>query len=346
MSTPTDSTISYRPAALVDRDAVDRAVAESNRAACNRLWLEAHHGCDHDAMARLGPVLASHKGGHLGTGMTYARLLASIAAAFAGPPPAGIGDVPAFTERIAQSLPLVIMELGLDAPKRVADLAVSRQLALEFIEALQETANDVVAGEWGVPRLVRRFAKIGRLDLADGLARQALMGDDPWPSVTLASTYRDVVRDPQRAAELNSEALAVNPNFVPAMNSLCASFVDMGRVEDGLPHLLKALALRPDSYAGRTGGRAFAVAGKTLQSKRCWTIAHVWDGSVVLDSDLPLKTPEVVCQALAWLILADEQRADLAQLPLTQLSTAALVGAADPKLVVAVAGRQPCEVRP
>lgn len=310
----------------LDADAVASAVDGPDLGSVSRLLGPATLMGDHDALVRLGPVALSHPGVPQAASIKHERLIAAVAGSFAGTPPTNVRGLGCFAHTIADNVAIVRMSLDLGATHRIPELAKSFENA-ELAARSFSAAADAVAssGSGPVSKLARWLGWFGRLDVADSFCRASLALDQPWPAVTLAASYRHLHRAPAKNIELNSAVLALNPTFTPALNSICAAHVDLLDAATGVEFLLRSLALNPDHYAGNTGRRAFRAIGRSEQSARCSAIAHAR-----LTGQVPpgrWSTVDTYCAAMARAVLLNEGRDELAQAPLSMLTSAAIAGA-------------------
>jgi adenylate cyclase len=84
------------------------------------------------------------------------------------------------------------------------------------------------------------------LDRADRLAAEAIARDDRDPYAHLAASLAALFkRDHQRAADEADRALALNPNYAPALNARGCVPLYTGQPEEAIPYIERAMRLDP-----------------------------------------------------------------------------------------------------
>jgi hypothetical protein len=321
-----------RPHPMLKQADVDAAADSANLARISELIPLAVFTGNTYALRRLGPIALSHPGAL--SNISHARLILATAAAFTSGDPGSIAEILRFAQQARDNVGIVRMSLDFGAELRVSELAKS------FSAVETEGAEFVAVARHVAEGRLRYLSKlVGHLSrwalpVAESVGRAALAADDLWPAVTLGARLRRY-QQPQANIDLLSDALAVNPNFTPALNSICAAHVDLGQPDTGIEFLLRSLALEPDGFSGRTGRRAFREAGQPEQAARCAAIAHVHDtGQVPPD----WTSADAFIAALAQVVLRAAGRAEVSQVHLSTLSTAVFAGQAPLAPVLRVVG--------
>jgi Flp pilus assembly protein TadD len=97
-----------------------------------------------------------------------------------------------------------------------------------------------------------RFAEIARNQPDDLKVAQALVKDHPTPENYLTLSEALFARgDYQQSLEAAQKALELRPGFGPAFNDIGAAYMSLGRLDDAIGILKKALELDPDNKSAR-----------------------------------------------------------------------------------------------